>query len=83
MKKGDAMSPVFFNMTLENVIRKRSQTNTLHLDEGNILLEYADDNDHWEITTGYSDYCWRTKYMMVKWGGGDHNNLYVGNNAFE
>lgn len=41
LKKGDTMSPVFFNMTLESVIRKMSQTNTLHLDEGNILLEYA------------------------------------------
>lgn len=41
LKQGDAMSPVFFNITLYSIIRKIPQT--LNLDEENILLTYADD----------------------------------------
>jgi len=43
LKQGDAMSPVLFNMALESVIRKIPRTETLNLDEGNILLAYVDD----------------------------------------
>jgi len=37
------MSPALFNMVLESVIRKIPRTETLNLDEGNVLLAYADD----------------------------------------
>ena len=43
LKQGDAMSPVIFNMALESVIRKIPRTEALNLDEGNVLLAYADD----------------------------------------
>lgn len=37
------MSPVFFIMALESVIRKMPRIKTLNLDKGNVLLAYADD----------------------------------------
>lgn len=43
MKREDAISPVLFKMALDSVIRKISRTKTLDLDEGNVLLAYADD----------------------------------------
>ncbi|VVC27148.1 Endonuclease/exonuclease/phosphatase,Reverse transcriptase domain [Cinara cedri] len=100
LKQGDAMSPVLFNMALESVIRKVPRTETLNLEEGNILLAYADDivvignlregiqNTVEELIKigkdiGLTINSGKTKYMMVKRGGGDHNNLHVGNNTFE
>ncbi|KAF0770859.1 ribosome biogenesis protein TSR3 isoform X1 [Aphis craccivora] len=100
LKQGDAMSPVLFNMALESVIRKIPRTEILNLDEGNILLAYADDivvigNSKESIQNtveelmkigkyiGLTINSGKTKYMMVKRGGGDHNNLQVGNNIFD
>lgn len=43
LKQVIVISPVFFNMALESVIKKIPQTETLKVDEGNILLVYPDD----------------------------------------
>jgi hypothetical protein len=75
-------------------------TETLNLDEGNVLLIYADDiviignsrEDNQNIVEelikigkyiSFTINSGKIKYMMVKRGGGDYNNLHVGNNTFE
>jgi hypothetical protein len=87
-------------MALERIIRKILRTETLNLDEGNVLLAYADDivvignsrkgiqNTVEELikiekNIGLTINSGKTKYMKVRRGGGDYNNLHVGNNTFE
>lgn len=76
------------------IIRKIPRTETLNLDKGNILLAYVDDiviiGKSQEIqrtvaelikiekVIGFIIDSGKTKYMMVKRGKGDHNNLRVG-----
>lgn len=100
LKQRYAMSPVLFNMALKSVIRKLLRTETLNLDDGNVLLAYADDmvvieNSREGIQSTVKELIkigieidlpinsGKTKYLMVKRGRGDRNNLHVGNNPFE
>jgi hypothetical protein len=42
LRRGDAMSPILFNVALENVVQEMSNRETWSLDRG-MLLAYADD----------------------------------------
>jgi hypothetical protein len=70
LKKGDALSPVLFNFSLESVIRRTSQRQPMEVNGNHTLLAYADDiiildDTKQNIVNGMSNLMKECKHMRL------------------